>query len=56
MAEIDVHSLILRGQQDGILDRLKLLRLDGRSLCLDFLKVAAAPLEAACGAQSFTHI
>ena len=47
MAEIDVHSLILWGQQDGILDRGKLLRLYGWFLCLEFSKVAAAPLAAA---------
>ena len=47
MAEIDVHSLILWGQWDGILDGGELLRLDGRFLCLGFSKVANAPLVAA---------
>ena len=41
VAEIDVHSLILWGRQDVILDRGKLLRPDERFLCLEFSKVAA---------------
>ena len=50
VAEISVHSLVLWGQQDGILDGGEMLRLDGWFLCLEFPKVAAAPLVAAYNA------
>ena len=47
MAEVEAHSLILWGLQDGILDRGELLQTDGRFLYLEFLKVSAASVTTA---------